>query len=278
MIEEGYSQDQAVAIANDMCDKKCKIMKQEASEPHFLDDYDTRRKYWKLKINKEEENEKKFLKKLRSYLNRQKNDVLENIRDERSWKTKDALDDSFNLEVEAKIAEDEFIPLLTQFLEEAGEDTIGMSGGDQDFNLDSEITRTLNKRAELFSKSINETTFNQLKTQFQESIEAGEGRKELVKRIEDTYDGILDEKKGRAMTIARTETGVAMMTGTFEGYKQSGVKHKVWTAVMDPRTRDTHQSLDGDKVPIDQPFSNGLMHPRDPDGPVSEVANCRCVI
>ena len=41
--------------------------------------------------------------------------------------------------------------------------------------------------------------------------------------------------------------------------------------------RRDHRRMDGETVPIDAKFSNGLRFPRDPDGPADEVINCRCV-
>lgn len=263
--EEGYEQDEAYAIASSMCSKKC-----SAGKEHPLDDYDTRRKYWEMKINKEDENEEKFKKKLKEYFEKQKKNLMEVIR-----QSKNIVDENFDPEIQAKIAKDEFLPLLRQFAQESGQDAIDFSGGSKEFNLGTELSITLNKRADLFSQEINETTYKSLQESFKQSVEMGESREELEERISQTFD---ETYEGRAATIARTETGVAMTAGTFQGYKDAGVKEKVWTAVMDANTRDTHMSLDGEKKPIDQPFSNGLMHPRDPNGRASEVINCRCVI
>jgi uncharacterized protein with gpF-like domain len=78
--------------------------------------------------------------------------------------------------------------------------------------------------------------------------------------------------------IARTEVHNATQFGTVEGYKQAGFTMKIWVAVLDGATRDSHASVDGEEVPIDATFSNGLMFPGDPKGPAEEVINCRCVV
>ncbi len=49
-------------------------------------------------------------------------------------------------------------------------------------------------------------------------------------------------------------------------------------ATLDGRTRDSHRDLDGERVPYDEPFSNGLMFPADPQGAGREVWNCRCTM
>ena len=53
---------------------------------------------------------------------------------------------------------------------------------------------------------------------------------------------------------------------------------KEWMATLDGRTRDSHRDLDGERVPYDEPFSNGLMFPADPQGAGREVWNCRCTM
>jgi uncharacterized protein with gpF-like domain len=53
---------------------------------------------------------------------------------------------------------------------------------------------------------------------------------------------------------------------------------KIWVAVMDEATRDSHAMVDGEEVPIDHAFSNGLLYPADSSAPAEEVINCRCVI
>lgn len=51
-----------------------------------------------------------------------------------------------------------------------------------------------------------------------------------------------------------------------------------WMATLDSRTRDSHRKLDGEVAGDDGKFSNGLRYPGDPEGPASEVWNCRCTL
>lgn len=53
---------------------------------------------------------------------------------------------------------------------------------------------------------------------------------------------------------------------------------KQWYATKDSRTRKSHRVIDGERVPIREEFSNGLMYPADPDGDPAEVYNCRCTL
>lgn len=54
---------------------------------------------------------------------------------------------------------------------------------------------------------------------------------------------------------------------------------KTWISTLDRRTRRTHWAADGQRVPIDSPFTVGgaaLDYPGDPKGPARETKRCRC--
>jgi uncharacterized protein with gpF-like domain len=84
--------------------------------------------------------------------------------------------------------------------------------------------------------------------------------------------------KTRGATIGQTEVLGASGYGSNLGANRSGaVKNKIWLTSRDDRVRDSHRTLEGQKRPLDQPYSNGLMFPGDPTGPPSETIKCRCV-
>lgn len=64
----------------------------------------------------------------------------------------------------------------------------------------------------------------------------------------------------------------SMRRASDEGFKRK----KVWRAMLDNRTRDSHARLDGVAIPLGQKFDNGLLQPRDRNGTPEEVCNCRC--
>ena len=49
-------------------------------------------------------------------------------------------------------------------------------------------------------------------------------------------------------------------------------------ATLDNRTRHSHATLDGEVVDNDKKFSNGCRFPGDPNGPPTEIYNCRCTL
>lgn len=85
-----------------------------------------------------------------------------------------------------------------------------------------------------------------------------------------------------AMKAARTAITSAHSLGKLKGYERAagmGIDvEKQWLAALDSRTRGSHRHMDGEVVKLDAEFSNMLKYPGDPDGPASEVYNCRCTL
>ena len=51
---------------------------------------------------------------------------------------------------------------------------------------------------------------------------------------------------------------------------------KIWISTLDNRTRDAHADRDGEEIALDDEFAPGLSRPRDPNGALAEICNCRC--
>ncbi len=124
---------------------------------------------------------------------------------------------------------------------------------------------------------INETTTSFINSVLDEAVQKGWGVDETVKRLEET-----DIPQQRARVIVRTESVRAMNYAQLLAADQTNFEmDKEWLAVHDKRTRLSHSNhggIDGEKVPLDMPFSNGLFFPGDPDGPAKEVIQCRCTL
>ncbi|MEJ7872206.1 MAG: hypothetical protein WKF67_08085 [Rubrobacteraceae bacterium] len=52
----------------------------------------------------------------------------------------------------------------------------------------------------------------------------------------------------------------------------------IWGTQGDQRVRGSHEHIDGSVRKNGEPFPNGLRFPKDPEGDISEVANCRCYL
>ncbi len=86
----------------------------------------------------------------------------------------------------------------------------------------------------------------------------------------------------RAMRIARTEGNRIYNTSAVDYARvarDAGCDIvKQWVAVLDAKTRPSHQKVDGEWVELDAKFSNGLSYPCDSNGRAAEVVNCRCKV
>ena len=83
-----------------------------------------------------------------------------------------------------------------------------------------------------------------------------------------------------AMRITRTEAHRISQQAAYDALKKAKANGadvvKQWDATLDKRTRPSHARVDGAIRGLDEPVSNGLMKPGDPNGRAAEVINCRC--
>lgn len=105
---------------------------------------------------------------------------------------------------------------------------------------------------------------------------------QTIPQLAASLAGIATVDQRAAMRSARTAMTSAHSLGKLKGYERAagmGIDvEKQWLAALDRRTRGSHRHLDGETVKLDGEFSNGLKYPGDPDGPGSEVYNCRCTM
>lgn len=136
----------------------------------------------------------------------------------------------------------------------------------------------------LFPKSnINIRKDNKVTRQrLQNSVTKGILKGDSIDKIAKDMQQVTGMSYNSAVRAARTLTGSAQNLGRLESYKHAeemGVKlDKIWVATPDMKTRDSHRHLDMERVPVDKPFSNGCMCPKDPNGSPEEVINCRCTM
>lgn len=90
--------------------------------------------------------------------------------------------------------------------------------------------------------------------------------------------------KPQAKQLARTDligvTNASSIAATRVVFPNGNLT-KIWLATEDERTRETHAEADGQRAPLNQPFTVGgfpMDFPGDPNGPDAEVCNCRCTI
>lgn len=122
----------------------------------------------------------------------------------------------------------------------------------------------------------------QLKKRIAAEISRGIATNSSYSWIARNLDSAANVGFNNAMRIVRTEGGRIQSEATFEAMneaKKMGAEvAKRWDAALDSRTRESHARVDGEIRELDEPFSNGLMYPRDPAGRAEEVINCRCAL
>lgn len=126
-----------------------------------------------------------------------------------------------------------------------------------------------------------------IKREIGTGLTMGDRYETMAKRIAKSLDG--DYKK--AITIVRTETGRAREKGHLDSAKEinDALKEgstsmrmvKTWKTMKDGRVRDTHGSMEGITVAMDEEFilPSGVktMAPKQ-SGVASEDINCRCFV
>lgn len=122
---------------------------------------------------------------------------------------------------------------------------------------------------------ISMTTVKEIDKVLQESLNSGWGVEETVARLD-----AKDIPAWRSKLIVRTETARATnFTQLIAADQQPYEMEKQWIAVDDKRTRLSHGhavGVDGQRIPLNEKYSNGCMYPGDPNGSAKETCNCRC--
>ena len=128
---------------------------------------------------------------------------------------------------------------------------------------------------------VTQTTKDNIRDIVTRCIEQGTSREDMAAEILQEYE---IDCKSRARLIADQETAMCLEQGHFDMMKASGAKWKVWHHRAQKNPRDgrnkgpNHVAMEGERVPIDGVFSNGLRFPCDPTGPAKETIKCRCYL
>jgi SPP1 gp7 family putative phage head morphogenesis protein len=150
--------------------------------------------------------------------------------------------------------------------------------GYQVLNRNRLIKSIENPLAKVSLKNHSNAVKEQLRQAITASIQQGEGINAAAGRVKRA----LGKNANNAFRIYQTETTRTNNAANMDSMNKAsdaGLQlEKEWVATLDDRTRNSHQKLDGETRPLDQPFSNGLMHPGDPSGTAAEVINCRCTM
>lgn len=121
-----------------------------------------------------------------------------------------------------------------------------------------------------------------LQKQIAGEISRGISTGQMFAEIARNLSNYANISKNKAMTITVTEGHRIQNKATFDAQHKAKAKGadvvKQWDAALDGRTRPSHRRVDGEIRELDEPFSNGLMYPGDPQGSAKEVIRCRCAL
>jgi HK97 family phage portal protein len=159
-------------------------------------------------------------------------------------------------------------PILEASSRAAAERVAAELGVDFDL-LQPGLLKFIEKETGWLITGVSETTRTAVRKAIAEGMEAGDGVTALAKRIRE----VGEFSPSRASLIARTEatraTNGAARESLSEYSREYGIRvEKEWLTAGDARVRDEHRAMEGERVGVDEPFSNGLQYPSEP--------NCRC--
>lgn len=165
-----------------------------------------------------------------------------------------------------ELAED-IEPVINDVADVHGEDVAAALG----FKYDTKRTRKyLKAMAAGRAKAINESTRKKLQSAIDDEDE------------ENTPAHVFEVRQNKDTTtfgrmLALTVAGWAATHEAPQQAEQQGIHKTVekrWVTGTNPRP--SHQAMNGEVVPIDEPFSNGALWPGDENLDVDESAGCNC--
>lgn len=237
-------------------------MNQSAGEPevkliipsHRKDNESTIR----IKGKSDEEEDEEVTEVLRKFFKRQANSVLPKLgaKSAEWWD-----EDRWNEELA-----DDLLPLIEKIADKHGMSTADVLGTD----YGKEITRNyLRKLTEGRAKAINVSTLEKLEDALEdEETEPAEVFEKREGKDADIFGQAL------ATTVANWATIEAVHQAQSQGYERK--VEKEW--VTGPNARDTHIAMNGQRVGMDENFSNGARWPGDDTLDPAESCGCNCSI
>jgi len=145
------------------------------------------------------------------------------------------------------------------------QEAMALGFSENDYDPDATVN-FLQAVMEQRAANINETT----KTQIEQAILDPEGDPSNV------YRNALDSRAaGIAIGLTTWLAGFASQEAAGQIARVNNVEpSKTW--ITGSNARPEHARMNGETVPLDDKFSNGLMWPADADGDADEVAGCNC--
>ena len=177
-------------------------------------------------------------------------------------------------------------PLLLASLVAAAENAAGDLGIEVTVGIASPIAQQYMAERVPALVGVNALTRRRIRNVIAEEIAKGSPLGQQIRRLRREFRVMRRGFPGRrglsrAASVARTENGIAWGVGQHAQMLEASVLAEIWITARDLRRRPSHETMEGQCQPIEEPFVTGagnlLMHPLDPAGAPEEVINCRCV-
>lgn len=214
----------------------------------------------RVKARSTKEEDERMTAILQKFWKRQANSVLPKLgAKSASWWDEDRWNDELAEDIE---------PLINEIADAHGKEVAGKLGFDYDGKRTRKYLEALSKGR---AQAINEATYRKL----QDALEDDEDD-------EDTPSHVFDVRQNKdALTFGRMlALTAAGWAATHEAPKQArdnGIMHtveKMWVTGDNPRPE--HAVMNGETVPIGEPFSNGCEWPGDEGGDPDTTCGCNC--
>lgn len=214
----------------------------------------------RIKARSTKEEDERMAEILQKFWKRQANSVLPKLgAKSASWWDEDRWND--------ELAED-ILPLINSTADAHGKEVAEAIG----FEYNTEQTRRyLKEMAKGRARAINDATYRKLQAAIDDD-EDEENTPAHVFEVRENKDSITF---GRSLALAAA--GWAAVHEAPKQAQQQGIEKTVekrWVTGTNPRP--SHALMNGETVPVDEPFSNGAFWPGDENLDVDESAGCNC--
>ena len=214
----------------------------------------------RVKARSTKEEDERMTAILQKFWKRQANSVLPKLgAKSASWWDEDRWNDELAEDIE---------PLINEIADAHGKEVAGKLGFDYDGKRTRKYLEALSKGR---TQAINEATYRKLQDALEDDEDDG-----------DTPSHVFDVRQNKdALTFGRMlALTAAGWAATHEAPKQArdnGIMHtveKMWVTGDNPRPE--HAAMNGETVPINEPFSNGCEWPGDEGGDPDTTCGCNC--
>lgn len=141
---------------------------------------------------------------------------------------------------------------------------------------DLKLNNIISNRSFNAAKSTTDRLIGDVLPKIKEGVSSGNTLEKTAESLKTEFN---DMAKYELQRISRTETQSVYNQSKYETMFASDIiKFKKWVSSGLSNMRESHADMDGEIVGVDEPFSNGLMYPGDPNGEPEEVINCACTM